>query len=246
MEKLPEEVLIIIPTYNEKENILSLIEKAYSICLNNKIQPQFLIVDDDSPDGTADLARELAKKYPIEVLQRKEDRGIGSAYKEAFAHAFKNYNHGYILTMDADNSHDPQFFVNLLEKCGEGFDLVLGSRYTAGGNIVGWGIRRKLISRGANFLTSLILKLNLNDVTTGFRCYRTESLKKLDPALIKSRGFSFMEEILYYYRNKGLKIAEVPITFTDRRLGKSKLGFKDIAKVFTTVIRLRFSAKNEK
>lgn len=246
MEEMAKKVIIIIPTYNEKENIPALVEKAYSVCQKSKIQPQFLIVDDDSPDGTADLARELAKEYPVEVLQRKRDRGIGSAYKEAFTYTLKNYNYEYILTMDADNSHDPEFLVNILEKAVEGFDVVLGSRYIPGGSIVGWGIRRKLISRGANLLTSLILKLNLNDVTTGFRCYRTEALKKLDLALIKSKGFSFMEEILFYCRKEELKIAEVPITFTDRTLGKSKLSLKDIVKVFITVMQLRFSVRNEK
>lgn len=243
---MENKVIIIIPTFNEKENLAHLLEKACSACREQKILPLFLIVDDNSPDGTGDLARELAGKYPLEIIQREGTRGIGIAYKEAFAYVFANHKPEYILAMDGDNSHDPKFFASLLNKASEGFDVVLGSRYINGGNITGWGFSRKLISRGANFLTSLVLKLNLADVTTGFRCYRAEALKKINLNLIKSDGFSFMEEILFYCRKAGLRIAEVPIDFIDRSRGESKLGLKDIIKVFTTIVRLRFAFKNEK
>lgn len=233
-------VSIVLPTYNERENIGLLVPKILDVFKKNW-PGEIIIVDDNSPDGTGELADTLAKKYPnIKVIHRKIKSGIGSAYKSGF----KRASGKIVMEMDADHSHNPRDIPRLVDAVLKGYDLAIGSRY-AGGNIVGWGIYRKMVSKGANTLAAFILRINKfsQDVTTGYRAYRAEVLNTIDmSAAVRSSGYAFQLEMLVETIRNGFKVKEVPITFVDRRLGESKLGLKDILGFFLTVIRIRFKS----
>jgi len=234
-------IAITIPTYNEAKNIERLIEGI----LEQRVDSKIIIVDDNSPDGTADLAEELAKKYreKIFVIRRESKLGIGSAYVTGFKYAMDELNSDLILSMDADWSHDPKYLPDFVKKINEGYDVVVGSRYVDGGDILNWNIRRRLISRGANQFARHMLGLNISDLTTGYRCYKKETLKSIGLDNIKSNGYSFLEEILFLCKEKGFRIGETPIVFVERRNGKSKLSKKEMIKFFITILRLQFGAR---
>ncbi|MBU0569910.1 polyprenol monophosphomannose synthase [Patescibacteria group bacterium] len=227
---------IIIPTYNEKENIEKLVGKIIGLEIAGA---KIIIVDDNSPDGTGEIADKLAKKYKgkIIVLHRACKLGLGSAYKAGFKKAFSD-GFDCVVTMDADLSHNPATIPAMLiklKKC----DMVIGSRYVPGGKIIGFGIDRTLLSSLAQMINRTLLNINVSDSTSGFRAYRTESLKKIKPFEIKSEGYSYLIEAAYKLQNKGFSIGEVPIVFTVRRLGKSKISQMEIFKALKTVVRLR-------
>lgn len=230
-------IWLIIPTYNEKENLANLI---YAIAENLKnYHYQILVVDDNSPDGTGQIAEDLKVKYPIEVLHRSGKLGAGSAYLAGFKKALAN-GADLIFEMDADFSHRPEDLPRMIEAAKDA-DLVIGSRKIAGGKIIGWRWYRYFYSNGAMFFSRLILGLKTKDVTAGFRCYHCEVLKKINLDNIKSNGYAFQEEMLYHIEKAGFKVKEIPVVFPDRRLGQSKLNKKDITEFFKIIFKLRFS-----
>jgi glycosyltransferase involved in cell wall biosynthesis len=226
---------IIVPTYNEKENIEKLVGKIIGLKIN---KTKIIIVDDNSPDGTGEIADRLAKKYKgkIIVIHRACKLGLGSAYKAGFEKVFSD-GYNFVVTMDADLSHNPKVIPNMLTKLKK-FDMVIGSRYVPGGKIIGFGIGRTLLSSLAQMINKRLLGINISDSTSGFRAYRVKSLKKIKPFEIKSEGYSYLIEAIYKLQNMGFTIGEVPIVFTVRRLGKSKISQMEIFKAIKTVARL--------
>jgi dolichol-phosphate mannosyltransferase len=237
--KFKKEVAIIIPTYNESENLPKLLKKIFFIFKKNDIVGRVIVVDDNSPDGTAKIAEKLANKFPIDVILRTENRGYGSSCIAGFRLALKK-KFDVIITMDSDFSHDPEVIPLMLKKINLGAQVVIGSRRVGNGRVVGWNLWRHFCSFGASQFSRLVLGLNSKDVTSGFRAYRIEVLKSLDLSKIKSNGYSFLEELLYYIEEKSLKIVEIPITFKDREKGKSKLSKKEIINFFINMLRLKF------
>ncbi len=211
--------LVIIPTYDELNNVRPIAEAV----LRNLPEGHILFVDDNSPDGTGDLLDSMCREdaQRIHVLHKQEKRGLGRAYIAGFRWALeRGYRH--IFEMDADFSHDPKELPNFL-KAAESADLVLGSRYVNGIRITNWPLRRLLLSKGAAAYVRLITGLPVTDPTGGFKCYRREVLATLDLARIQSNGYSFQIEMSYAAWLKGFRIAEIPITFVDRRAGYSKM-----------------------
>lgn len=225
-------ISIVIPTYNEKENIKRLIPKIFEIVKDAEV----IVVDDNSKDGTGDAARSLQKKYKVRLIERPRKMGIGSAYKTGF----KAAKGDVVFEIDADLSHDPRFLPQFLEAIKNGYDIAIGSRYVKGGNIIGWGIYRKSVSKIANMLSRILLRLDVSDVTTGYRAYKKSALNSINIEKIKSDGYSFQLEILYKLFKKGYKIKEIPIIFEDRKVGKSKLARKEMLNYIYTVLRLMF------
>jgi dolichol-phosphate mannosyltransferase len=210
--------LVIVPTYNERENLPILVEH-----LMRHANVRVLIVDDQSPDGTGDIADDLARRHPgsIEVMHRTGRRGLGRSYVDGFRAALAS-DADVICQMDADLSHDPAHLPSLVAATAEA-DLVLGSRYVAKGAIVNWPLRRLLLSRFANLYIRLVTRLDVRDCTTGYRCWRRDALAGLPLDRISSDGYSFLVETLYMAAGRGARLAEVPITFVERRQGESKL-----------------------
>ena len=235
-------ISIVIPTYNEKENLPHLIEKIFNVFEKEQINGSIIVVDDNSPDNTGKIADKLAEKdNRVQVIHREGKMGIGTAHIEGFKHALKHNNSNLIFSMDSDLSHDPKYLPNFIERYEKGCDVVVGSRYVEGGGVVNWGLYRKAVSKGANLLASTLLRVKVHDMTTGYRCYARNVLEKLNLDSIKSDGYSFLEEILFYCKMENFGISETPIIFVDRTHGKSKLSKKEIIKFFTTLLRLRFA-----
>lgn len=212
---------VVVPTYNEVDNLRSLVEAVLSQSENLSL----LIVDDNSPDGTGQLAQELARNEKrLRVHHRPRKMGMGCAYREGFRHLLHEGASQYILEMDADFSHDPALVPVLIETAKrEGADLVIGSRYVAGGRIRGWDWKRLILSAGANRLCSLLLGHQVKDYTAGFRCYRAEALRQINLESIRSEGYAFQVEMTFEMLKKRFKVVEVPITFFERREGASKM-----------------------
>ncbi len=228
-------IWIIIPTYNELENLPNLV-RAIDENLKNH-DHHILIVDDNSPDGTGDLAEKLKEKYPLEVLHRAGKLGLGSAYRLGFKHALAK-GADFIFEMDADFSHDPKDIPRLLVAAENGADLVLGSRKIKDGKIIGWNWWRHFCSDGAMVFARFLLGLKTKDITTGFRCFRSAALKKINYETVKSNGYAFQVEMVWRLEKAGLKIIEVPVTFVDRKFGQSKLNRKDVMEFFMRAIKL--------
>ncbi len=225
--------LVILPTYNERENIARLVPDL--LALPNGVH--ILIVDDNSPDGTGQLADEFSSKHErVHVIHRAGKLGLGTAYIAGFKYALE-VGFDCILTMDADYSHQPQYVPGLIAGI-QSADLVIGSRYVSGGCVVDSPLARRLLSRGANLFARLVLGLHTRDCTTGFRCYRREVLESMDLDAIFSDGYSFLIETLYIVQQAGWKVTEVPIQFKDRRQGVSKISRAEIFKALYTVVRL--------
>lgn len=228
--------ILVIPTYNEAENIAKLISKIFALQIPDL---EILIVDDNSPDGTANIVRDIQIQNPhLHLLQRAGKLGLGSAYIAGFKKALElEANH--IFEMNADFSHDPEDIPRMLEAT-KNSDLVIGSRKIPGDKVIGWGFIRKLMSNGAMWFSHLLLGLKPMDVTAGFRCFKSKVLKSIDIDTIKSNGYAFQEELLYRTQKAGFKITEVPVIFIDRQEGKSKLSKKDILEFFWIMIKLKF------
>jgi len=224
---------VIIPTYNESDNIEPLVRDILALGEVTEI----IIVDDNSPDGTGEIADELARVYRgIKVIHRPAKLGLGTAYITGFRKALA-LGADCILTMDADFSHHPRYIPALLARSQDA-QLVIGSRYVDGGGTVNWGLHRRILSRGANTFARLILGLKAHDCTGGFRCYRREVLESIELDEIFSDGYSFLIEMLYKCQRGGWEIAEVPIVFEDRRRGASKISRREIFKALYTVLCL--------
>ncbi len=232
MEKA--KISIILPTINERRNL----EKLIPMLLNLNLNLEIVVVDDGSTDGTIELVRDFMKKnHNIKLVLRPRKMGLGSAYIDGF----KVSNGDFIITMDADLSHDPKYIPELLKKANiSKADIVLGSRYVREGKIIGWKIHRKIISKTANMVAKFVLGLKVNDVTTGYRLYCREAFEKI-VSQIKAKGYEFQVESLYLAKILGLKIVEYPIVFIDRVAGKSKLKIADIFSFLKTVLKLRIS-----
>ena len=211
--------LVVIPTYNESENIERMLRRIHE-CLPGA---GVLVVDDGSPDGTADLVKKVAVELPdVHVLERASKSGLGSAYRAGFAWGLER---GYdaCVEIDADFSHDPAALPALLAPLSEGFDVVIGSRYVQGGSIPNWAWHRHMLSRGGNLYASGVLGLGVSDSTAGYRCYSADILRRLDLDRIRAEGYGFQIEMTYRARQHGAVITEVPIKFVDREAGESKM-----------------------
>ncbi len=230
------EALIVIPTYNERENIESLIKELLSLGIDLEV----LVVDDSSPDGTGELVEALgSRERRIHILRRPEKLGLGSAYIEGFKWALGKTDAKYVFEMDADFSHDPHAIPEFLREI-DGADLVLGSRYLGGITVVNWPLRRLFLSVGANIYTRIITGMPLKDATGGFKCFRREVLKSLPLDKIKSDGYSFQIEVNHHVWRRGYRIKEIPIIFVDRRSGTSKMSRRIIWEAAFLVWKLRF------
>lgn len=226
--------LIIIPTFNELDNITKLIPDLLSRSAN----PDILIVDDNSPDGTADFIQQMAVNNDrIHLIKREKKMGLGTAYIEGFKFALKN-NYDFIFEMDADYSHDPKEISNFLNAI-QGNDLVLGSRYSNGVNVVNWPMRRLLLSYFANMYTRVITGLPVKDATGGFKCFRRKVLETINLDRVKSNGYAFQIEMTYKAFKKGFRIKEIPIIFIDRMKGKSKMSKRIVREAIFMVWKLR-------
>lgn len=231
----PSKALIIIPTYNESENVPLLIERIFHF------QPEIhiLFVDDNSPDGTAEIIKEMtATNNHLHLLSRPAKLGLGSAYLTGFKYALEN-NYDFVFEMDADFSHNPKEIPNFL-KAIEDSDLVLGSRYIKGVNVINWPMGRLLISYYANMYSRLITGLPVRDATGGFKCFRREVLEKINFENVKSNGYAFQIELSFKAWKKGFRIKEIPIIFVDRVAGVSKLSKEIMWEAMFMVWKLRF------
>lgn len=226
-------LLITLCTYNERENLPLLIPEIHAAVPDAHV----LVIDDNSPDGTGDLADSFASDDErIHVLHREGKLGLGSATVAGFRYAIE---HGYelLLNMDADFSHHPRHLAAVLE-CMESADVAIGSRYVPGGGVVGWNLKRHFMSRSINLYARLLLGLKTKDNSGAYRCYRVSKLSELDFDQVRSRGYSFQEEILYMCVRIGCRFAETPITFEDRRFGTSKINWKESVRALWILARL--------
>ncbi len=229
--------LIIIPTYNEKENIENLIKAVFE--LPDKFE--ILVVDDGSPDGTANLVKNLQKQFPkiLHIEERSGKLGLGTAYIHGFKWALKS-DYDFIFEMDADFSHPIEALPRLLKACQpEGVGMAVGSRYCKGGKVKNWPFMRWAMSYFASFYVRMVLWINIKDTTAGFKCYKREVLEKLDLDNIWFIGYAFQIEMKYSTLKSGFKVVEVPITFVDRVLGVSKMDMGIFKEAFIGVIKLR-------
>lgn len=211
--------LVIIPTYNERENVATVIKKLNS--LNTGVD--ILIVDDNSPDGTAEIIKGLQKECKnLSLLKRSGKLGLGTAYIKGFNWALER-GYQYILEMDADLSHNPDDVPRLIKECKKGYDLVIGSRYCDGVNVINWPIKRLLLSYSANKYTRIVTGLPIKDATAGFKCFNRKVLEDINFNRVKSSGYSFQIEMNFRVWKKGYSLKEIPIVFEERSEGKSKM-----------------------
>ncbi|MBL7543574.1 MAG: polyprenol monophosphomannose synthase [Bdellovibrionaceae bacterium] len=229
--------LVIIPTYNEKENIEAIIRAV----LDQNLGLHILVVDDSSPDGTGRIVQDLMGLFPnyVYLLTRQKKEGLGRAYIAGFKWGLeREYTH--LIEMDADFSHRPIDLVQHVQSWGA-FDFVIGSRYVKGGETVNWGLLRKVISRGGSLYSRIILGYPINDWTGGFNSWRRDVLQKINLDSVTSNGYSFQIELKYKASRHNFKVKEVPIVFEDRRVGKSKMSMKIVIEAFYKVWQIRWS-----
>ncbi|NNM94556.1 MAG: polyprenol monophosphomannose synthase [Bacteroidia bacterium] len=235
---MPQDSLVIIPTFNEKDNIGKIVRKTLSLPGEFNV----LVIDDSSPDGTAQIVKDLMPEYPgrLFIMERKGKQGLGTAYIAGFRWALER-KYEYIFEMDADFSHNPDDLPRLKEACVNGADLAIGSRYIKGGKVENWPTDRLLMSYIASLYVRLVLWINVRDTTAGFKCYRRRVLEAIPFGEIKFMGYAFQIEMKYLAAKKGFKITEVPITFVDRKEGVSKMSTRIFKEAFWGVIQMRFS-----
>ncbi len=227
-------IIVIIPTYNEVENIESLISKVLSVYPGINV----LVVDDNSPDGTASIVKKIMETEPrVHLIQRKGKLGLGTAYIEGFKFALAN-GFDAIFEMDADFSHNPEDIPRFIETLQDA-DLVIGSRYLTGVNVINWPLQRLILSYFANLYTRIITGMPVRDATGGFKCFRAEALKQINLDKIKTNGYGFQIEMNFRMWAKGFRIKEIPIIFVDRRNGVSKMNKKIIIEAIFLVWKLK-------
>lgn len=230
---------IIIPTYNERENIKHALLASYEHVPDTHV----LVVDDNSPDGTAHVVRTMQKNLPrLSLLLREQNRGLGRAYCDGFKNVLDNDDVDVVVTMDADLSHDVAEVPHMLQLLERGYDVVIGSRYISGGQTENWDWRRRLLSRSANLYARTILGIPIHDLTAGFYCFRKELLRAINVNSIRSDGYAFQIELKCRFFELGARIAEHPIVFHERREGKSKLDRRVVWEALWTPWRLRFGS----
>jgi dolichol-phosphate mannosyltransferase len=236
-----ETTWIVIPTFNEAENLEAIVNAVGGHLTGDY---RFLIVDDSSPDGTGEIADRLAAESDdLEVLHRTEKEGLGPAYLAGFRHALER-GAARIVQMDADFSHDPADVPRLLETLQRsGADLVVGSRYVAGGGVSDWGAMRRFISRGGGTYAQAVLWVRVRDLTGGFKCWRREALASIDFDSVESKGYAFQIEMTYRAIRNGFRVTEMPIVFRDRRIGDSKMSGLIVAEAIWRVPILRFHVR---
>lgn len=241
-----EKTLIVLPTYNERENIVPLLDYIHE----SAGWVDMLVVDDQSPDGTGEVVKEFAqglkdnhdnKPGEVILMERDGERGLGNAYRAGLRYGLEN-NYEIIFTMDADHSHNPAHLPFMLAAL-QDHDIVIGSRYMRDGGTINWRIRRILLSWLANRFARFVLKLKGSDLTSGYRGYRRHVLENIDLDRVRSNGYSFLVEMLFRVQRQDARMAEVPIIFFDRTMGKSKISRREIYRGALTLLRLRFTAK---
>ena len=208
---------VLVPTYQELHTLASIVHRIFE----HNPEVHVLVIDDNSPDGTGKLADQLKEKYSnLEVLHRKNKNGLGAAYIDGFNNSINDFD--VLVEMDADGSHDPQDLIRILKEIVD-YDCVLGSRWVPGGKVINWPKSREILSRGGNSYARLMLGIDIGDATGGFRAYKTTALKELDLSDIDSQGYCFQVDMVRRLLKKGFRIKEVPITFTERTIGTSKM-----------------------
>ena len=239
---MPDTAWLILPTFDEAENVERIVRAATGVLAEacGADGYRVLVVDDSSPDGTGDIADRLARENSaVSVLHRPVREGLGPAYLAGFAHALE-HDAAYVFEMDADFSHDPADLARLLAAVRDGgADLALGSRYVTGGGVTDWGLVRRCISRGGSIYAAAVLGLRLRDLTGGFKCFRADVLRAISLETIRSKGYAFQVELTYRAVRSGFRVVEVPITFRDRRLGRSKMSWRIAGEAMLLVPRLR-------
>ena len=235
--------IVIIPTYNEKENIERIIRKVFSLDGGYEI----LIIDDGSPDGTAAIVKSLQKEFPdrLNLIERAGKLGLGTAYITGFKWAL-GHGYDYIFEMDADFSHDPDDLPRLLEACKEGEGVAIGSRYSAGISVVNWPIGRIIMSYYASVYVRTVLRMKVFDCTAGYKCYSRRVLEAIDLDKVEMKGYGFQIEMKYTAWKLGFPIREVPVIFVNRKAGSSKMSGSIFGEAFWGVIKLRFRKINKK
>jgi dolichol-phosphate mannosyltransferase len=224
---------IVIPTYNESENIGPLISEIEKVFKEYGIDGEILVVDDNSPDGTANVVRKYMEKFDnVRILERKVKNGLGYAYKAGF----KAVSGRVIMEMDADFSHAPSDVPYIFRECASGIDIVIGSRYVRNGRIIGWDFARRMVSFVANMLVNVLLRLGVKDNTSGFRAYRREALEEILPH-VRCNSYDFQVEMLQRAKERNLTIKEIPIVFRERAYGKSKLGRKEFSSFIKMLLK---------
>lgn len=237
---MPNERLVVIPTYNEKENIEAILRKVFSLTLPFHV----LVVDDGSPDGTATIIKSLQKEFPesLHLEERSGKLGLGTAYIHGFKYALRN-GYDYVFEMDADFSHNPDDLINLYNACAlEGNDLAIGSRYINGVNVVNWPMSRVLMSYFAGKYVRLVTGMPINDPTAGFKCYKRKVLETLQLDQIKFVGYAFQIEMKFETWKYGFKIKEVTIIFTDRTKGQSKMSIGIFKEALLGVLEIKIKS----
>jgi dolichol-phosphate mannosyltransferase len=231
--------LVVLPTYNERENIESIV----AAVLRQSADFEVLVVDDNSPDGTGQIVDRLSEEEPrVHVMHRAGKQGLGTAYIRGFEWALAR-GYDYIFEMDADFSHDPADLVRLREAITSGrADAAVGSRWVASGGTRNWSFLRTFISRGGSVYARLILGVPVSDLTSGFKCFSKRVLQALDLSTVRSNGYAFQVEMNYRCHQRGFRVAEVPIVFVDRRVGKSKMGTHIVTEAMLVVLRLRWQS----
>lgn len=235
--------IVIIPTYNEKENIERIIRKVFSLDGGYEI----LIIDDGSPDGTAAIVKSLQKEFPdrLNLIERAGKLGLGTAYITGFKWAL-GHGYDYIFEMDADFSHDPDDLPRLLEACKEGEGVAIGSRYSDGISVVNWPIGRIIMSYYASVYVRTVLRMKVFDCTAGYKCYSRRVLETIDLDNVKMKGYGFQIEMKYTAWKLGFPIREVPVIFVNRKAGSSKMSGSIFGEAFWGVLKLRFRKINKK
>jgi dolichol-phosphate mannosyltransferase len=229
--------IICLPTYEERENLANVLTAIHA----SAPQVDVLVIDDNSPDGTGELADAIAAQDErVKVLHRPRKQGLGRAYLAGFAWALER-GYGLVLEMDADFSHDPAYLPAIFAASRDA-DLVLGSRYVPGGRTVSWGLGRRLVSRGGSLYARTILGVPVRDLTGGFKCFRREVLEAIDLPTVASTGYAFQIELTFRAIRRGFRVVEVPITFADRRIGQSKMSGGIVLEAVRNVWGMRFSA----
>jgi dolichol-phosphate mannosyltransferase len=235
---MPSRVLIVTPTYNERDNLETFLSGVFEVVSEVDV----LVVDDNSPDGTGALADEIAEgDARVHVMHRPGKMGLGSAYLDAFRWGLDR-DYEVILEMDTDLSHDPRYLPDFLAAIEDGAGVVIGSRNIPGGGVEGWGVGRHVLSKGGSLYSRSILGLGVRDLTSGYKAFRAEVLRAIDLDDVRSEGYSFQIELTYRALRKGFAVKEVPIIFVDRRAGQSKMSRKIFAEAIMMVWKLRLDA----